>query len=115
MILLFTIYKVNNKHQKRLLEFTRIDALTGIKNKETLQNEISTYLKNDSSQQLGALFMIDVDNFKTVNDLNGHVIGDEVLKNFGSILKESFTIEDIVGRAGGDEFIVFVKDNPIPF
>ena len=110
VILLFTIYKVNNKHQKRLLEFARIDALTGIKNKETLQNEISTYLKNDSSQQLGALFMIDVDNFKTVNDLNGHVIGDEVLKNFGSILKESFTIEDIVGRAGGDEFIVFVKD-----
>lgn len=110
VILLFTIYKVNNKHQKRLLEFTRIDALTGIKNKETLQNEISTYLKNDSSQQLGALFMIDVDNFKTVNDLNGHVIGDEVLKKFGSILKESFTIEDIVGRAGGDEFIVFVKD-----
>ena len=43
VILLFTIYKVNNKHQKRLLEFTRIDALTGIKNKETLQNEISTY------------------------------------------------------------------------
>lgn len=110
VILLFTIYKVNNKHQKRLLEFARIDALTGIKNKETLQNEISTYLKNDSSQQLGALFMIDVDNFKTVNDLNGRVIGDEVLKNFGSILKESFTIEDIVGRAGGDEFIVFVKD-----
>ena len=35
-----------------------------------MQNEISTYLKNDSSQQLGALFMIDVDNFKTVNDLN---------------------------------------------
>lgn len=60
-----------------------------------MQNEISTYLKNDSSQQLGALFMIDVDNFKTVNDLNGHVIGDEVLKKFGSILKESFTIEDI--------------------
>ena len=50
MILLFTIYKVNNKHQKRLLEFARIDALTGIKTKETLQNEISTYLKNDSSQ-----------------------------------------------------------------
>ena len=43
VILLFTIYKVNNKHQKRLLEFVRIDALTGIKNKETLQNEISTY------------------------------------------------------------------------
>ena len=78
VILLFTIYKVNNKHQKRLLEFARIDALTGIKNKETLQNEISTYLKNDSSQQLGALFMIDVDNFKTVNDLNGHVIGDSL-------------------------------------
>ena len=38
------------------------------------------------------------------------VSGDEVLKNFGSILKESFKVDDIVGRAGGDEFIVFVKD-----
>lgn len=54
--------------------------------------------------------MIDVDNFKMVNDLNGHVIGDEVLKAFGSILNESFTAGDIVGRAGGDEFIVFVKE-----
>ena len=57
--------------------------------------------------------MIDVDNFKMVNDLNGHVIGDEVLKAFGTLLKESFAVDDIVGRAGGDEFIVFVKESLI--
>lgn len=54
--------------------------------------------------------MIDVDNFKTVNDLNGHVIGDEALKACGTILKESFTSKDIIGRAGGDKFIVFVQE-----
>lgn len=110
LILLIVIFKINMKHQKKLLEYARKDALTGIKNKETLQREITNYLEKDKGNHPGALFMIDVDNFKTVNDLNGHVIGDEVLKVFGNILKESFTSNDIVGRAGGDEFIVFVCD-----
>lgn len=110
LVLLNTIFNINKKHQKNLLEYVRKDALTGIKNKETLKTEITNYLAKDKSQHTGALFMIDVDNFKMVNDLNGHVIGDEVLKAFGTLLKESFTIDDIVGRAGGDEFIVFVKE-----
>lgn len=110
LVLLYTIYKINGKHQKNLLEYAQKDALTGIKNKETLKREITNYLEKDKEQHLGALLMIDVDNFKMVNDYNGHVIGDEVLKAFGKILKESFSIDDIVGRAGGDEFIVFVKE-----
>lgn len=110
LVLLYTIFNINKKHQKNLLEYVRKDALTGIKNKETLKTEITNYLAKDKSQHTGALFMIDVDNFKMVNDLNGHVIGDEVLKAFGTLLKESFAIDDIVGRAGGDEFIVFVKE-----
>lgn len=110
LVLLYTVYNINEKNQKNLLEYASIDALTEIKNKETLKREITDYLAKDKSQHPGALFMIDVDNFKMVNDLNGHVIGDEVLKAFGSILNESFTAGDIVGRAGGDEFIVFVKE-----
>lgn len=110
LVLLYTIFNINKKHQKNLLEYVKKDALTGIKNKETLKTEITNYLAKDKSQHAGALFMIDVDNFKMVNDLNGHVIGDEVLKAFGTLLKESFAIDDIVGRAGGDEFIVFVKE-----
>ncbi len=110
LVLLFTIFKLNNKHQKKLIHIAKMDALTGIKNKETLKSEISTYLMSNKEKTKGALFMIDVDNFKTVNDLNGHVVGDEVLKHFGTILKNSFDEHDIVGRAGGDEFIVFMKN-----
>lgn len=109
-ILLFTIFELNNKHQKKLINLAKMDALTGIKNKETLRREISTYLVSNKGKQNGALFMIDVDNFKMVNDLNGHVVGDELLKHFGRILKNSFGKYDIVGRAGGDEFIVFMKN-----
>ena len=86
------------------------DELSGLLSSKEIKSRIKAFLETKANDEVCALFMIDVDNFKTVNDLNGHVIGDEVLKKFGSILKESFTIEDIVGRAGGDEFIVFVKD-----
>ncbi len=56
--------------------------------------------------------MIDVDNFKNVNDTYGHNIGDKFLKELASILKSNVRHEDIVGRMGGDEFIMFMKNTP---
>lgn len=54
--------------------------------------------------------MIDIDDFKTVNDTMGHAMGDLALINLVKILKENFRKDDIVGRLGGDEFIVFMTD-----
>ena len=54
--------------------------------------------------------MVDVDNFKKINDTLGHAFGDEVLRNLGIRLKSMFRVTDIIGRIGGDEFLVFLKD-----
>ena len=56
------------------------------------------------------MFIIDIDNFKTVNDTFGHTIGDTVLQKISSCLKSNFRSQDIIGRAGGDEFVVFLKN-----
>ncbi|MBQ8086411.1 MAG: diguanylate cyclase [Lachnospiraceae bacterium] len=82
------------------------DKLTGLLNKVST-NE---YLKKICNENDGALLVIDMDNFKLVNDLYGHEEGDRILVAFASILKHHFRSHDIVGRIGGDEFVAFLKD-----
>ena len=56
------------------------------------------------------MFVLDIDNFKKINDTMGHAFGDEVLRALGLGLRAEFKVADIVGRTGGDEFIIFLKD-----
>ncbi len=95
----------------KLLEDVQRDPFTGLFNKpatgELVQREISA----DSTKR-GALCIIDVDNFKQVNDSLGHAMGDTVIKRLASGLAGIFRSDDIVGRIGGDEFIVYVKNMP---
>jgi diguanylate cyclase (GGDEF)-like protein len=86
------------------------DSLTELFNKGNTQNMIEEYIKNNKSNASGALFVIDVDNFKAVNDELGHLAGDKVLKGISSMFLEVFSENSIIGRIGGDEFIVFLKD-----
>lgn len=82
------------------------DALTGLYNKSALQREIKqNLLKNKSN---GILLIFDVDNFKTINDSFGHDVGDLVLKNISDIFTRTFRRSDIIGRFGGDEFVIFM-------
>lgn len=57
------------------------------------------------------LFVLDVDYFKSINDSYGYDVGDEVLRDLGHYLGEKFNNDEIVGRFGGDEFIIFFKNN----
>ncbi len=59
-----------------------------------------------------ALFMIDTDNFKQINDTKGHMLGDVVLTEMASGMKKLMRESDIVGRIGGDEFAIFMKNIP---
>ena len=59
---------------------------------------------------MGALFMIDTDNFKQINDTEGHMIGDIVLTEMASGMKKIMRDSDVVGRIGGDEFTIFMKN-----
>ena len=99
-----------NKQNSLLKEKSETDSLTGIFNRGACKELISNYIENKSNDLYGAFFIIDIDNFKGVNDNLGHKIGDDVLKDLSDNLKRLFRKSDIVGRWGGDEFIVFMKD-----
>lgn len=99
-----------NKQNSLLKEKSETDSLTGIFNRGACKELISNYIENKSNDLYGAFFIIDIDNFKGVNDNLGHKIGDDVLKDLADNLKRLFRKSDIVGRWGGDEFIVFMKD-----
>ncbi len=89
---------------------SEMDQLTGIYNKIATERYIHEYLKITSYQDKSALFVIDLDNFKQLNDTFGHLCGDQVLIKIGGILRNTFRTGDIVGRLGGDEFFVFIKN-----
>lgn len=96
------------KNQEALLEEAKLDALSGLYNKKHTEELITQALL----ESRGVLFMIDVDNFKSVNDNIGHLKGDEVLAQLSGELRRIFRSEDVVGRIGGDEFLAFVLGEP---
>lgn len=92
--------------QERLIQKAQLDGLTGIYNPETTRKLAASYLQEGGD---GALLILDVDHFKEINDTLGHMTGDRVLTAFAQLLKSSFRSDDIVGRLGGDEFLLFLK------
>lgn len=87
------------------------DLMTGVYNKSTAVDLVSHSIKKHGNQLEGSFFlMMDIDNFKNINDTHGHYFGDQVLSSVADILNESFRNDSIIGRMGGDEFCVFVKN-----
>lgn len=83
------------------------DTLTGLYNKTYAQSHVEELLRSDHG---GALFMMDMDDFKRINDVYGHIIGDQVLKIYAGVMRKASTGADILCRVGGDEFIMFNTD-----
>lgn len=98
------------RRQEELEIKANTDFLTGIYNLNFAKQEINNYINAADKEVMSAFFMIDLDNFKQVNDNMGHSVGDSVLINMANILKENLMDHDIIGRIGGDEFIVFMKN-----
>ena len=86
------------------------DELTGLKNKGALKRDINAFLDDESTYK-GIMMLMDVDQFKLINDTYGHDVGDLVIARLGNILKDKFVNGEITGRFGGDEFIIFIQDN----
>lgn len=84
------------------------DQLTGICNRSEAERQIQKYL-HENRDSMGVLMIIDVDNFKQVNDTRGHMAGDIVLCEIASGMKKLMRRNDVVGRIGGDEFVIFMK------
>ncbi len=98
------------KSNRELREQAETDLLTDLYNKVATETKIKEYLANEGKNKKSIMFVLDIDNFKKINDTMGHAFGDEVLSTLGHQLKSEFRINDIIGRTGGDEFIIFLKD-----
>ena len=100
---------VEVERSRKLTERAEHDVLTGTYNRTTVSELIKECLEQ-APDAVHALMMIDIDDFKLINDTKGHLFGDTVLKDIGRLLRSKTRSTDIVGRMGGDEFIIFLKD-----
>ncbi len=99
----------NRENSRKLADKADTDLLTDLTNKAATERKIAEYIDNNP-QGRGIMFILDIDNFKKINDTMGHVFGDLLLKTLGKEIKAEFRVTDVVGRTGGDEFMVFLKD-----
>ncbi len=97
--------------EAKLVNLACIDELTGVNNRRNFMNlcERAVSVARRKKQEV-ALFMIDLDYFKIINDTYGHAVGDETLRLFAQICKQSLRPSDILGRIGGEEFAVFLPE-----
>lgn len=99
--------KTNNK----LHELASTDMLTGLYNRHQFQRDLQKTMElvNVGDEQNFSLLFIDLDNFKYYNDTFSHEIGDFLLQEVAKILQENVRENDIVGRYGGDEFVIMLR------
>lgn len=86
-----------------------IDKITGLLNRDTLEKRIIAEINKKESDKSQIIFLVDLDNFKIINDTLGHQVGDKVITCVGDRLSKIFNDNYIVGRLGGDEFMIFFK------
>ncbi len=114
-------YKENNKNYKveiykditkyKQNDITEIDFTTKLLNKQTTFKQLEEYLKSiNEKPESFTLAMADIDFFKKINDTYGHLAGDEILKQISECLIKNIKGDDIVGRFGGEEFIILLKN-----
>ncbi len=84
------------------------DPLTGIFNRAAFEQAVADFVRSRTETPCGILILLDVDNFKMINDQMGHLKGDEALRVVSHVLLTVFGKESIIGRLGGDEFLAFV-------
>lgn len=101
------IYELKAQNEKSLLKKAEYDALTGILNRRAFDQICHT---SSEKKQPVALLLIDMDNFKYINDNYGHAGGDTALKELARILTETFRTDDYIARIGGDEFAAILPN-----
>lgn len=108
--LLIVVFLATGRDRRRLERRARTDLLTGLLNKESTRLAATRLLQRSREKDVHALMILDLDDFKKVNDTCGHAAGDVMLCHAAQFLASSFRERDVVGRVGGDEFMVFLYD-----
>jgi diguanylate cyclase (GGDEF)-like protein len=109
--LLLTEFHVVLQHQT---ELSHTDSLTGILNRRAFYNAVSRELKKiDRYQRLFSVVFIDLDNFKSINDAFGHLVGDALLMRVAECIGSQLRATDLVARLGGDEFGILMPETDV--
>lgn len=106
---------IRNRELEEVKQKTKYDALTGLYNRETFIRKVNERLKQQKkygSEAMAAVFLLDLDCFKEINDTLGHMMGDQVLRDVAQSLKAVIRSSDLAGRLGGDEFVIFLDNIP---
>lgn len=98
------------KSQQNALNLAYIDQLTGLANRRAFEKKI-TSLNSSSEVHRVALLLLDIDNFKSINDSYGHLVGDQLLIKFSNRLSDNIREKDFIARLGGDEFVILIETN----
>ena len=98
-----------NENRKNFKRLAVTDALTGIYNRHGFDDQVEQYMRQNPQKHC-VVAMLDIDDFKLVNDVYGHAAGDGALKKLAESMKQYFSKDVILGRNGGDEFSIFMPD-----
>ena len=98
-----------NENRKLFKKLAVTDTLTGIYNRLGFNRQVEQYMRQNPQKHC-VMAMLDIDDFKLVNDMYGHAAGDGVLKKLAESMKQYFSKDVILGRNGGDEFSIFMPD-----
>ena len=109
MIGVITDFNQTKSEMDKLKQTAEFDGLTGLYRKRHAEGMIADVLCRHPDQK-HALIFIDLDNFKHINDTHGHMTGDQIIQSISSDLKRICRKSDIVGRFGGDEFFILLRD-----
>jgi diguanylate cyclase (GGDEF)-like protein len=112
VLLLVMLWKNKNKDldsKKEFQKLAEVDTLTGIANRQSFNTEIKKLFDDRRVKNL-TISILDIDDFKTINDKFGHDVGDIALKDVTKILKHHIRAEDFLARWGGEEFVIVLKD-----
>ncbi len=106
--------EVERQYHAKLFQLAARDALTGLYNKRYALNELESHIRiSRRSGRALSIILVDIDDFKQVNDRFGHLAGDEYLAEFAGLLTRSLREQDIAGRIGGEEFLVILPDTAL--
>ncbi|WP_420407268.1 putative bifunctional diguanylate cyclase/phosphodiesterase [Hoeflea sp.] len=110
VVLTFEDVSARIESEKRILQLARFDNLTGLPNRSWFRELVAKKISKARPDQNSALAVIDIDDFKHVNDTMGHISGDKLLSALAARLRSFASKKMLVSRFGGDEFVLFLPD-----